>query len=395
MTTNHHDERSALRTALALGAALALASSAVQCSGTDAAPGRSSVGSGGSSAASGSGAGGSSSGATGGGGFSGTTIFPDGALIDVPAKDYGLDAFFVDDPPPPACNGNMNKPSNPGGTPECPADKNLQGCSCTNPGATAPCWPGYRKHRNRGACQDGVVECVKIGENQFEWGPCENFKGIDPNTYEPLGTVGKAACGCFSGGFWSLTNTSPCFITSGATGQVVGAVSTVMTDQMGGAMCPAAATMPNFFTDPTPPSEPFTTNAVRADCQGHFKLCYTFKALNQPMGMMNSASDCVMKQVCTEAQYSFDPANVPPYPDVSFPDLPGWKTSDPAEVACAQKFVSNGGYAEMTVEGQSDECETIDKLFQTVTYCPLKCSDPANAMDPECVNCRNGGGGPF
>jgi hypothetical protein len=39
--------------------------------------------------------------------------------------------------------------------------------------------------------------------------------------------------------------------------------------------------------------------------------------------------------------------------------------------------------------------EESNKVFQTVTYCPLKCADPANANDPECVNCTNGGGGPF
>jgi hypothetical protein len=50
----------------------------------------------------------------------------------------------------------------------------------------------------------------------------------------------------------------------------------------------------------------------------------------------------------------------------------------------------------MSVTGESDVCEAVPAhVFQTVTYCPLKCADAANAQDPECVNCQNGGGGPF
>ena len=391
--TAQRKEGSSARALIAVGIAGAFAMSAIQCAsgGDDAGEGSGKIGSSGGSSSGGSG--GSSTG--GSVGVGGSSLLGDSGLIDAPPIDYGLDAFFVNDPPPPSCNGNMNTPVQPGGTPECPADKNLEGCECFNVGETAACWPGFRRHRGKGACQDGTTECIQIGENQFVWGPCEGFQGISPTTFEPLGTSGKAACGCFSGGFWSLTNTSPCFIFSDPNQMnVVGSVSTRMTDMMGGAECPSEATMIGYFNDPTPPADPFTSNTVRSDCAGFFKLCYTFKALSTPMGMP-MAGDCVMKEVCTEAQYDFDPATVPPYPDVPFPDLPGWKTSTPAEQACAQSFVTNGGYAEMSVDGESNECEQVQKVFQTVTYCPLSCNDPANAMNPECINCTNGGGGPF
>lgn len=189
--------------------------------------------------------------------------------------------------------------------------------------------------------------------------------------------VGGSALGS---GFDGL---SPCFVSQGGSGgPVLGAVSTVMPGN-----CPSnAGTMD--WNNPQVPTAPWSTNTVKADCTGYFKLCFTLKALSAP-GAPQSATDCTMKQVCTEAYYAVADQTQ------AFPDLPGWITQTTQEKACAQAFVSNGGYAEMSVVGESDECDKVDKVFQTVTYCPLKCADAANANDPECVNCSNGGGGPF
>jgi hypothetical protein len=323
----------------------------------------------------------------GGGGNSGN---PDGStggfnsndgsiVIDSQAQDYSAEQFFLNDPPPLSCDGGGNPPK-PGGTPECPDDKNLQGCPCTVKGATAPCWPGLRKHRNHGNCKDGTTECILQGEVKLVWGECKGFQGLNPTTLMPLGTTGKAACLCFSGGYWDIDNLSPCFISS-AGGAVMGAVSTVMPGN-----CPD----PNGidFANPVPPTAIWSTNTVTVDCTGNFKLCYTLKALSTPNGQPG-AGDCTMKQVCTEAYYGTKDQ------PMTFPDLPGWITQNASENSCAQAFVSNGGYGEMSVKGESDECDKVEKVFNTVIYCPLKCADPANASDPECVNCQPGGGGPF
>src|SRR5262245_20683217 len=117
-----------------------------------------------------------------------------GISFDAPVADYSAEAFFEDDPPPTGCDGG-GVPPIPGGTPECPADKNLEGCDCPMAGMTAPCWPGKRKNRNRGICHDGTTTCILQGENDLKWGPCIGYQ-------LPTGTTGKAACLCFSGGHW-------------------------------------------------------------------------------------------------------------------------------------------------------------------------------------------------
>lgn len=380
-----------LRVAIALASVGLLGTSLVQCSADSGSSGSNTGGSGNT--------GGSSSGG------SGATVGFDGSIVpDVATKDYSAEDFFVDDPPPQGCDGG-GKPVVPGGTPECPDDKNLQGCPCVNEGEQKPCWPGYRKHRNKGNCTDGVTTCQKVGEIALQWGECKGYQGIDPNTFMPLGTTGKAACTCFSGGFWKLQNTSPCFsFTDQSFTTVLGAVSTIMNGNQ--AQCPDTSTID--WNNPQPPAQPFSQNWVTADCTGFFKLCYTFKALSAP-NAARSATDCVMKQVCTEAYYST--ANQ----EQAFPDLPSWVTQSPVEKSCAQSFVSNGGYAEMSVVGESDECDKLDKVFQTVNYCPLKCNPTgggaacgdktcgagenatncASDCDPVCANCTNGGGGPF
>ena len=81
----------------------------------------------------------------------------------MPAPNW--DAFFAEDPPPEYCGpGDADAAVLPGGTPECPDDKNREGCPCSLHGATAPCWPGLRVDRNRGICQDGVTTCLYFVE---------------------------------------------------------------------------------------------------------------------------------------------------------------------------------------------------------------------------------------
>ena len=94
-----------------------------------------------------------------------------------------------------------------------------------------------------------------------------------------------------------------------------------------------------------------------------------------------------MKQVCTQAHY--DKANV----TQAFPDLGAWLTDTPAEKQCAGAFVANGGYAEMSVDGISDECDKVQKVFATINYCPMAC----NGSNPPamCSQCKNGGSGGF
>jgi len=363
--------RCALVFGLVVGGALALvhcaaASDDVGIAGGSGAPAAGGVGGSGDASV-------GSGGKADGGGSGGSLI------IDANVKDYSAEELFLDDPPPVTCDGG-GKPVVPGGTPQCPDDKNLPGCPCTQVGQTASCWPGLRKHRNRGDCKDGTTTCKLLDEVKLGWGPCEGFQGLSPSTLMPLGATGAAACTCFSGGYWHLDNLSPCFISSSG-GAVMGAVSTVMPGN-----CPNPNSI-NFNT-PVPPSASWTTNDVTVDCTGTFELCYTLKAVSAP-GAQPAAGDCVMQEVCTKAYYQT--ANQ----KQSFPELKGWITATAAEKACAQKFVANGGYGEMSVDGESDECDKVAKVFQTVTYCPLKCNDPAKKNLPECVNCTNGGGGPF
>ena len=367
-----------MRTLVSASVVLLFTASAIQCSS-------SSSGSGG--AGNGTGGGSSGSGGTGTGASSNADA---GISLDGTAPDYGIDAFFVDDPPPPDCSDAGAKPVKPGGTPQCPDDKNLQGCPCSKKDETAPCWPGKRRHRNKGLCKDGVTTCQLSGENQLVWGECMGYQGITPPTFEPPpGATGPAACKCFSGGFWNVTNTSPCFYTQGST--VLGGVSTIL--EPNGARCPTQTEF-SFQTN-TPPAQPFSPNTLRVDCNGYFKLCFKIRALPAP-GAAKSASDCTVTEVCTEAYYGM--AGQGPNGtdgDQQMPDLPSWVTDTPAETACASAFYTNGGYGEFSVVGTSDECDQVDKVFQTFDYCPFKCNDPANQNDPECVNCSNGTGAPF
>lgn len=278
---------------------------------------------------------------------------------------------FANDPPPPWCGPvGQPEPAKPGGSLECPDDKNKPGCPCTVPDQEVSCWTGLRKHRGLGQCKDGKAKCQRTSETTFGWSACEGQ--VLP---APGATKGAAACGCFSKGQWKIANTSPCFINNGA----AGAVSTIV-DGSGKAQCPT--TVP-----PTVPSSPWSTNTLNVDCAGKFKLCYALKAGNFDAP---SAADCKLAEVCTETDYPT--ANV----EQAFPVLPAWATTD---AVCAQKFATTGGYGEMTVLGKSVRCDVVDNgagaplMFNRVKYCPLSCN--SNPSAPECANCQQGGSGTF
>ncbi len=248
----------------------------------------------------------------------------------------------------------------PGGTPMCPDDKNLPGCTCPTVGATAACWTGLRAQRGIGVCKDGTTTCVMTGETSQGWGPCV---GEVPPT--PGATTGAAACKCFSSGQWAIANLSPCFYGTNGSG---GASSTT---NVGSVQC--FATQP-----PAVPTSDWSTDTVTADCVGTFTLCYTLKA---GMGSSPQPTDCTVAQVCTTNYYPVAGQVTP------FPDLPAWTTSTSAENACAAQFATTGGYGVMTATGESELCEAIGDVndagvqtpfvFNTVTYCPLSCStDP-------------------
>ena len=344
---------------LVLGAlcSLVAVASTIHCGGTS-----NTNGSGGNGTA-GNGTGASATGGT--TTSSGTGTGAGGTLDDLEAgaQDYSSEDFFQDDPPPMTCDGGGQPPDPPGGTPECPDDKNLENCPCPEQGKVAACWPGLRKNRNHGICHDGTTTCILNGESDLKWGPCVGAQ-------LPTGATGKAACGCFSGGHWNIDNLSPCFFT-------VNGVTTAVSTHLVGATpaCPDNVD--------APPAEPWSTNQLKTDCTGYFKLCYSIKA-GDPKNPQ--PADCEITKVCTEAHYA--PANTV----VPFPDLPSW-LSTPAQDACVQQFINTGGYGEMSVVGESDECEKVEKVFQHVTYCPLSCNDPN--PPPECANCMPGGGGNF
>lgn len=337
--------------------------------GSSASGGKGTAGKGGSGSGNnnggGNGQGNNSSGGNGSGNSDG------GITLDGPTTDP--DAFFANDPPPTTCDGGPTSTPVIGGTPECPDDKNREGCPCFDPGKTAPCWPGFRKNRNRGICKDGVTTCVGIGETSGKWGKCEGYVLPKENA-----TTSKDRCLCFSAGQWKLNNLSPCFVSDGD-GKVIGAVSTIETAP-GQAKCPTID-----GPDLKAPAEPFATTTLKVDCAGHFKLCYTLRA-----GKADTASeaDCIVAQICTEADYnSVDQAQ-------PFPALPSWVTSTPAQVACAQQFATTGGYGEMSVVGVSVECDQVpQQVFNRVNYCPIECNK--NPTAPGCEKCMNGGSGSF
>jgi hypothetical protein len=293
---------------------------------------------------------------------------------DDDAGTYEPDDFWENDPPPQWCGpGDAPADEVPGGTPECPSDKNKEGCPCDTVGEEAACWPGLRSQRHLGICKDGVTRCVAQGELGRAWGPCEGAVKAKSGA-----TRGKNACACFSKGKWDIDNIVPCFVQLTAT--TYAAVSTV------DGKCPAELSSLQPGEMPQKPSGTWTANRLTADCAGHFKLCYAIKAgdVNAPQ-----ANDCVVARVCTQGDYKT--ANKAQ----SFPDLPHWVTPD---TTCATKFQKNGGYSEMTVTGQSVRCDDVSDdgqplVFLRTGFCPLTCADTPTA--PECQACANDATGEF
>lgn len=317
---------------------------------------------GGSGTASGSAVGGSSSSFAGPSGSGGSITF------DVQTKDYSAEDFFNTDPPPMSCDGG-GKPPVVTGTPECPSDKNNPGCPCATAGATAPCWTGPRKFRDHGNCHDGTTTCLPSGETQqLAWGMCNG-------EVLPMGTTGKAACECFSKGLWQIDNLEPCFLT------VTNSMGSTTTGYSATSGNPASCPFDSMTAMPTLPAT-WSKNTLKVDCSGNFKLCYAIKA-GDPKNP--KPTDCSVIQECTSAYYF--PANSV----ANFPDLPAW-TSDPSAAACVQQFLASGGYGEMSVDGQSDECELVNKVFQRVPYCPPSCNGSDAGI---CGTCQNGGSGSF
>ena len=308
---------------------------------------------------------------------------------DVPPRDVqpNYDAFFADNPLPRYCGPDGSSvdagptPELPGGSPECPDDLTREGCPCTEQGAMRECWPGLRANRNRGICRDGMTRCEPYDELSGRWGPCQGYVLPDPAV-----RLGPGSCQCFSRGRWELTNTSPCFVTygRGAPTDPVYAVSTYL-NAMGRAQCPTQV------MGSSPPPRPmsgttFSDDFLTVDCTGQFELCYAMRAGDATRPM---PTDCVVARVCTSAWYptAGERQRLPP--------LPAWSGTDPA---CARRFADSGGYGEMTVVGQSSECQRIDDggqpyVFNRVTYCPLRCATTPTL--PECAACGTGGSGMF
>lgn len=284
---------------------------------------------------------------------------------------FDPDAFWANDPPPTYCladGGTLPPPKPPGGTPECPDDKNRQGCPCSKPGEQAACWPGLRKNRSLGICKDGVTTCTQQ-EVGSVWGPCDGY--VLP---APGATTGADACQCFSQGRWALDNLVPCFYTYN--GEDIGAASSVI--QAGKPTCIS------MMKPLTKPSQPWSTNSLTVDCIGRWKLCYTLKAGDSKNPL---PTDCVMAQACTEGEYS-----TKGMPQM-LPQLPAWATTTPQQIACAKQFKQSGGYGEMSVDGLTQLCESVKKVFNRVQYCPLSCNE--RPMDPDCINCKPDGSGGF
>ena len=309
---------------------------------------------------------------------------PFGNSNGVTARDGALafdaeitaDAFFINDPPPPMCNadGTMESVEPPGGTPNCPDDKNREGCPCPKVGMQAACWPGKRANRNHGICEDGTTMCIETPEFGPRWGACEGY-------VLPLegAMFGKDACGCFSSGTWDLSNLAPC-IFHGGTGKTYLYSSKLTAD--GKIDCGS-----NVPEPPPVPSGNWSDSKLNVDCAGQFKLCYAIKAgdVDNPR-----SDDCEIMQHCEDLWYPT--AGM----DQTLPPLPAWSS---ANTACAAKFEQVGGYGEMTVIGKSIECDVVDDgkgnpyVFHRTDYCPPSCQDTPDSA--ACKDCRTGGSGMF
>jgi hypothetical protein len=297
-------------------------------------------------------------------------------LIDA-AANLRSDAFFINDPAPPMCgpDGKMSAPPKVEGPPDCPKDKNREGCPCPEAGKTASCWPGMRINRNHGICVDGKTRCGETPEFGMAWGPCEGY--VLPKE----GAVqGREACRCFSSGKWELSNLVPCIVDNAEAEETYLYSSTPNSE--GGYSCGSVGTLP-----PPEPTDVWSKSRLNVDCAGQFQLCYTLKAGD---ASAPKSSDCVLVRKCFDVWY--DEAGKAQ----DLPDIPGWVATD---TTCAARFKNQGGYGEMSVRGRSEECEDVDDgngkafVFERTTYCKPNCNETPNA--PECRSCSVSGAGDF
>jgi hypothetical protein len=262
-----------------------------------------------------------------------------------------LDAFFINDPPPPQCSpdGAVLEAIDPGGTELCPDDKNREGCPCPKDGETAACWPGKRVNRNLGVCKDGQTTCIQNEEFGLRWGRCEGYVLPTPGAVQ-----GPEACGCFSDGTWTFENLVPCTDTFADRVYLYSSHP----DGKGGWICNA-----NDVEPPAAPPEDWTASTLKVGCAGHFTLCFTIKAGNVANPL---PTDCVINRQCVDAIYETEGEVM------KLPNLKGWASDD---AACGQRFQDVGGYGEMSVKGQSAQCDGIDDgqggeyVFQRPGYC--------------------------
>ncbi len=304
---------------------------------------------------------------------------PNNGLVDLSDGGFTLDALAAADPPNQWCGPDADAPLQPpiGGSPDCPSDKNLEGCPCSTPGQTAACWPGLRGNRNVGQCKDGVATCNPFGEVGDQWGPCVG--AVLPN---PTATSGQAACDCFSEGEWHIDNLVPYFITyNGDAGPTI-ALSTTQAPDGGETVYPVVTP-----TEPDPPPEAtanWSTDELTVDCAGTFTLCYDLKYgdFNNPL-----PTDCSIfpnGPICLPKTYYPDAGATQP-----FPSFGPWEATA-AQSECAANFHQNGGYGEMSVLGVSVLCQHIASdagtsfVFHRIQYCP--------ASNP---NCGQDGTGSF
>jgi len=296
----------------------------------------------------------------------------DGGFVDLDATT-SPDAFFVNDPPPPYCGpDDMHMVETPTGSLACPSDKNREGCSCPEAGMEAACWPGKRLNREHGICQDGVTRCTDTVEFGLRWGACEGY--VLPTEDA---TTGPEACRCFSSGMWKLSNLSPCIYRGTDTW-----LYSSKLNADGTLNCGSVPTEPPAMLEGI-----WSTSTLNVDCAGQFTLCFTIKAgdVANP-----SADDCVVMETCHDVFY--EEARV----DQVLADLPSWRSLDNA---CAEAFDMRGGYGEMSVLGESVECDEIDDgsggryVFHRTNYCAPSCQMTPTA--PGCSECRTGGSGEF
>ncbi|MBX3216194.1 MAG: hypothetical protein KF850_29415 [Labilithrix sp.] len=309
-------------------------------------------------------------------------VFGDGGFGE--GGDPAGDDLYKNDPPPPWCGPETGVVPPPiGGTEECPDDKNKPGCGCPTLGEEAPCWTGLRRHRNLGICQDGVAKCQPKNENSYVWGECEG------QVLPKRDATGAEACSCFSVGEWKIANTSPCLRNTAGSYY---AYSTVLDNGQATNCGNDAKPIPPAGQ---PPSGIWSTSTLKVDCAGEFKLCFRIRAGNYNAP---STNDCILGEVCTDAVYN------EPNVEQTLPDLTTWAGKDNA---CAKKWEADTpenvspGYGEMIVKGQTVRCDAIDDgagndyVFHRVQYCARSCRNPANANNPECVECQLAGKGSF